>query len=190
MTPARRVPPRRLFHHSRYELNDSPAGVRVAKRRRYRWIDLNFQVTADGYVVCTHWARPLMHDWFDPRGIVNRRAYVWDMSVGEAKRLRHTRDKRAQIVTARTILAQCARLGISVELEVKESPAFAESDEPWAYLRRVVDETGARVEVKTIYRLGNSRARIRRANAHGFTTILIRATKAEATAAGADRYRP
>lgn len=185
---ARRAAPRRVAHFKRYELNDSLDGVALARARGYRWIDLNFHVTADGYLVCTHWGRPLEHGWYDPRGILNRHDAVWEMDVHEVKRLRHSRTRRARIVTARTILRRCKRLRIAVEFEAKNSPAFASSDAPWATLRRLVDDTGVRLIVKTIVPLDKGRARIARAKAAGFHVIALRARPP--LTGLADEYRP
>lgn len=164
-----RAPGRRFLHLADYALNDSLAGVRLAKRLRYRWIDLNFQVTRDGVIVCTHWSQPLKHGWRDPEGKLDRDARVWRMTWEEVGRLRHG---ARRIYRADQILPYAATLGVGVEFEVKASPLF-EDARTWQGLRRLVGEHHVRVVVKAINTLGNAGLYLKRAHEAGFTTIVL-----------------
>ncbi len=166
----RRAPHRRFLHLADYALNDSTAGVLLAKQLRYRWIDLNFQVTRDGVIVCTHWSQPLRHGWRDPLGKLDRNTRVWQMTWAEVRRLRHRSGRR--IYTGLGILRYAARHGVGVEFEVKPSPGF-KVPSTWAMIRRVADETDLDIEVKAIHNLGDAGLYLKRAHEAGFTTIVL-----------------
>lgn len=167
----RRAPGWRFLHLADYALNDSLAGVRLAKKLGYRWIDLNFQVTLDGVIVCTHWSNPLRHGWRDPLGKLDRDTRVWHMTWAEVQRLRHRRSGR-RIYTGLGILRYAARHGVGVEFEVKPSPGFKVSS-TWAAIRRVADETELDIVVKAIHNLGDAGVYLKRAHEAGFTTIVL-----------------
>ncbi|WP_370290230.1 hypothetical protein [Nocardioides sp.] len=192
-----RVLRRRFFHAKDYALNDDLPGVRLAKRRGYRWIDLNIHVTApskpgrtDWRVVVTHWRFPLQHGWRDPLGLLRADVPVDQMTFEQVGRLRHRRRPSARIRPLSQVLRWCKRLGIAVELEAKDSPLLATSDVAWARIRDLVREIGVRVEVKSIVGLGRGWERLARARRAGLTAFPIRTTAADARAHGFDRYRP
>lgn len=167
----RRAPGWRFLHLADYALNDSLAGVRLAKKLRFGWIDLNFQTTSDGTIVCTHWSQPLKHGWRDPLREIKPDTRVWQMTWAEVDRLRHRRSGR-RIYQAKTILRYAAQLGIGVEFEVKPSPWFG-SERTWAYLRRFADQHDVRMVVKAIHNLGDAGLYLKRAHDAGFTTIVL-----------------
>lgn len=167
-----RAPGRRLFHIASYALNDSFAGIRLAKRAGYKWIDLNFHVTLDGKLVCTHWGNPLMHGWYDPQKKLDIRTKVWNMTLSEVQRLRYHGRSGLRISTGGEVLRYAAKLKISVEFEAKESPQF-NTEAPWKRLRAAVDATGVNLIVKTISSLGKSGERLRAAHAQGFRTMML-----------------
>lgn len=165
----RRAPGWRFLHLADYALNDSLAGVRLAKKLHYGWIDLNFHVTRDGVIVCTHWSQPLRHGWRDPMGQLARDARVWQMTWEEVERLRHG---KRRIYRADQILAYATALGVGVEFEVKPSPLF-EDARTWRGLRLLVDEHHVRIVVKAINTLGNAGLYLKRAHEAGFITMVL-----------------
>jgi glycerophosphoryl diester phosphodiesterase len=127
--PPRKAKGRRFYHHDDYAFNDSILGVLAAIALGYDWIDLNFHVTKDGVVVCTHWAQPMRNGWFDPLHKLNSNLHVWEMTFAEISRLRYHADPKLRISSAGAILRFCAGR-INVEFEAKNSPQFATSA-PW-----------------------------------------------------------
>lgn len=161
---------RRHFAHFKNPLNDSYAGLLLAVKLGYRWIDLNSHVTVDGHLVFIHDGRPLRRGWKDPKGELHRDTLVWNMTLEEVTRLRHP--SGARVHTVGWMLEQCVRLGLHVEFEAKNSPQFTRP-EPWERLKHYQRETGAVIVVKTISNLGNGPARLQAAHNQGFSTMLL-----------------
>lgn len=179
---------RRFFHASDYALNDDLPGVRLAKKRGYLWIDLNGHVTKDNRVVITHWRYPLQKGWRDPKKKIPSNRPVDQMTLAEVQRLRNRKRPGARIRTASQVFRACKKLRLSVEFEAKDSPAFAESDEPWIRLKALADSIGLRVEVKSLVWLGRGWQRLDRARKY-FFTFPIGTTAAAAKSKGYRYYR-
>lgn len=166
----RPVPPRRVFHvpHGRpYHEANSGRGLRAARRGRYRWIDLDVQVTKDGVLVVTHWHKPLALDGFvDPLGKIHTDALISDLYWQEVARLRTREGHR--IWRADELVPYALRLGLWVELELKTRvPAETLRD-----LRAVLDRPG-RVQVKALATFPNAYKWLREAHEAGFRTLIL-----------------
>lgn len=173
MSVPKRVPAKwaGFLHLTPYRKSNSIQGLETAARRGKDAIDLDWRVGIDGALHNTHWERPMMKDGFyDPLAQVPRRTPVEQMTRDQVRRLR-TRDGYA-INGPRVMLTKAAELGLRVEFEAKDSPGFADPA-VWSRLRRIVDETGVEVQVKTISNNGDALTRLKRAKAAMFTTILL-----------------
>lgn len=161
---------RRHFAHFKNPLNDSYAGLLLADKLGYRWMDLNAHVTADGHLVFIHDGRPLRRGWTDPKGLLDRDTLVWNMTLEEVTRLRHPR--AGKVHTVGWMLKQAVRKGMHIEFEAKNSPQFTRP-EPWARLKAIQKETGCVIVVKTISNLGDAGGRLEEAHKAGFNTMLL-----------------
>lgn len=166
----RPVPPRRVFHVANgrpYHEANSGRGVRAARRGRYRWIDLDAQVTKDGVLVITHWHKPLALDGFaDPLGLIPRDALISRLTWAEVSRLRTRKGHR--IWRADVLVPYAVRLGLRVELELKTRvPAATLRD-----LRATLDRP-ERVQVKALAPFPRAYSWLREAHEAGFVTMIL-----------------
>jgi glycerophosphoryl diester phosphodiesterase len=141
----------RIFHlqfpRMKHEEN-SVRGAVYASRHGYRAIDLDLQITADGFVVVTHWARPMRRDrFYDPKHKIGPNRPVSKLDWWQVRRLR-THDGY-QIRTIERMLRVCARLGIVALLEPKGDPRFKRA-EIWRHIAAVADDVGCTVSVRAL----------------------------------------
>lgn len=160
-----------LYHlkwpHWKHEEN-SVRGIRRAARAGYGWIDLDLQMTSDGVVVVTHWARPMRRDAFrDPRRLIKPGTPVAHLTWEQVRRLRTTDGYRIKRIEA--ILRACARYGIGAYLEPKGDRRF-HAARPWQHIAQVAEDCGAHVRV---YALPQNREALAPARAAGFQTKVI-----------------
>lgn len=161
----------RIFHlqfpRMKHEEN-SVRGAVYASRHGYNAIDLDLQMTADGFIIVTHWARPMRKDrFYDPRHRIGPDRPVHKLDWWQVRRLR-TRDGY-RIQTVDRMLRVCARLGIVAYLEPKGDPRFGR-DETWQHIAQVADDVGAHVKVRA---LRANRAALGPAGRAGFETSVI-----------------
>jgi glycerophosphoryl diester phosphodiesterase len=162
---------RRIFHlkfpRMKHEEN-SIRGIRNAARLGYGWIDLDLQMTSDGVIVVTHWARPMKRDRFkDPRRLINPGETVRHLTWREVRRLRTNDGYRIPRIEA--ALRACARHGIGAYLEPKGDRRFHRAL-PWQHIAQVAEDCGAHVRV---YALPQNREALAPARAVGFETKVI-----------------
>lgn len=77
-----------------YHVLNSRRGV-VSLHEDVRYVDLDVLITKDGIGVNTHWQRPLMHGFYDPRGTIPKRAKVSELTWHQVRRLRSRRGQYA-----------------------------------------------------------------------------------------------
>jgi hypothetical protein len=170
---------RHRFYHEDHPswLADSFRGIARAVAGRFRWIDLNFVLTVDGYLVNCHWPRPLLHGWYDPKGLIKPTTPVSRMTLAQVRRLR-SRTGGYRIHTAQEMLAQAARAGLrGVEFELKPAPGHdvATYSEALAVVG-TAEKAGIALVVKTLTRPGTTAAAVRRVapfHRAGATTLLL-----------------
>lgn len=142
-------------------VENSLRGIRRAASRGYDAIDIDMQITSDGVIVGTHWARPLKRDGFhDPEGKIPRYQTVRRMTWIQVHRL--VAPKRYRIQRIETLLRACARRGVIALLEPKGDPRFA-NDNTWRYLAAVADDLGCEVSVRALHENRAALAPARRA---------------------------
>jgi glycerophosphoryl diester phosphodiesterase len=142
-------------------VENSLRGIRRAARRGYDAIDIDMQITRDGVIVGTHWARPLKRDGFhDPQHKIPRYRPVRRMTWIQVHRLVAPRKYRIQRIEV--LLRACHRRGITAVLEPKGDPRFAH-DTVWRYLATVADDLGATVSVRALHENRAALAPARRA---------------------------
>lgn len=130
-------------------VENSIRGIRYAARHHYDAIDLDMQITADGRIVGTHWARPMVRDGFhDPDHKIPRYRTVRRMTYRQVRRLVSRDHYRIQPIE--TLLRACARRGVVALLEPKGDPRFAE-DWPWQHIAKVAEDVGATVSVRALH---------------------------------------
>ena len=143
-----------IFHvkypRMKHEEN-SNRGDREAKRRGLRGTDLDMQITADGRIVNTHWARPMIHDRFrDPYHEIKPSTPVSKLTFDEVSRLvAGRRPRRYRIRSIEQALRHCAKLGLVAVLEPKGDPRFR-LDWPWQHIAAVAEDVGATVSVRAL----------------------------------------
>jgi glycerophosphoryl diester phosphodiesterase len=143
-------------------------GIRRAAKLGYGWIDLDLQMTSDGVVVNTHWARPMIRDRFhDPRRVIKPGTPVSHLTWEQVRRLRTTDGYRIQRVE--TVLRACARYGVGAYLEPKGDRRFR-SVAPWQHIAKVAEDYGTHVRV---YALPQNREALAPARSVGFETKVI-----------------
>lgn len=155
-----------IFHlawpHWKHEEN-SLRGIRFAATHGYGWIDLDLQITKDGVIVVTHWARPQRRDAFhDPRRKIGPDVPVSHLTWKQVRRLRTTDGYR--IVRVERALRACARYGVGAYVEPKADKRF-ELDAPWAHMKAVAEDLGADLRARSIRDLGGRDAGWRRMQA-------------------------
>jgi hypothetical protein len=184
----------RVFHQKPYWRGDSLAAIRRAKRKGYRYIDQNINLTkgdADAatranrpVAVVKHW--PLIRkDGFSHRVTgtgkkgkeararhkLGRNARISDLSWSEVSKLRRARGS-AKYRTAKVHMQMCADTHIILCAEVKGDPRFGHL-KVMQDLRADATATGATVYVMTLQNLGNPLARLKAAKEAGFQTALL-----------------
>lgn len=132
-------------------VENSSRGDRRAKRLGKRGNDLDLLITKDGWVINTHWPRPLLKDGFrDPKKRIGKRARVADLTWAQVSRLRAGRwPRRYHIRTVEAALRHCASLGLVAVLEPKGDPRF-KSDALWQHIAKVAEEVGCAVSVRAL----------------------------------------
>lgn len=175
---------RGFLHLTPYYKGNSLRGVQAAAKRRpasRRAIDLDFRVTSDGVLANTHYPAPLNHGFRDPEGKWKRNWKVETRPWADVARLRAGGADAYRINRAEAVLLEAARLGVRVEFEAKDSPAF-QDPELWAHLAHTVRQVEAlagkslNIAVKTIVKGAYDTAglnRLRHAHEAGFTTLLL-----------------
>lgn len=165
---------RRVFHRDHPTwLADSFRGIARAVAAGFRWEDTNYLITHDGHLVNTHWPRPLLHGWHDPKGLIRRRTPVSSMTLAQVRRLR-SRTGNYRIHTVEEMIARSGAVGLWMELEIKP-PARPTYEQACA----VVDAAKAHrvpIVVKTLTAPGGVHAALERlAPFHraGATTLLL-----------------
>lgn len=142
-------------------VENSLRGIRYAARHGYDAIDLDMQITSDGRIVGTHWARPMVRDGFhDPDHKIPRYRTVRRMTYRQVRRLVSSDHYRIQPIE--TLLRACARRGVVALLEPKGDPRFAQ-DWPWQHLAAVAEDVGATVSVRALRENADALAPARRA---------------------------
>lgn len=168
-----RLPPRKLAHPAPGQpeyTGDSYRGIRAAQVDGKKWIDLNFLRTADGVVVCTHWAKVLRHGFTDPQGLLNRNVDVADLTWVQIQRLTTGPEHGAyRIHRAEDILPYALSRNLNVEFEAKCDFSVAD----FKKVRRMVSDP-SRVQVKVGAWI-KPRPWVILEHAHdaGFTTIIL-----------------
>lgn len=154
LTRARRWFRGSIFHvkypRMKHEEN-SNRGDREAKRRGLRGTDLDMQITSDGRIVNTHWARPMERDGFrDPYGSIRPTTPVSKMTWDEVSRLRAGhRPRRYRIRSIEQALRHCAKLGLVAVLEPKGDRSFTK-DWPWEHIYAVAEDVGCAIAIRAL----------------------------------------
>jgi glycerophosphoryl diester phosphodiesterase len=147
---------------------NSIRGIRRAARAGYRWIDLDLQMTSDGVIVVTHWARPMRKDRFrDPLRRIYPGTPVSRLTWAQVRRLKTGDGYRIPRIEA--ALRACAHYGIGAYLEPKGDRRFRE-DAPWQHIAKVADDLGTHVRVRA---LSVNHLALPPANRAGFETRVI-----------------
>lgn len=160
----------RIFHVNRpdepYHRGNSLRGIRRAARAGWDAIDLDLQMTRDGVVVNTHWARPMLRDGFrDPLEKISPKRPVSRMTWEQVSRLvAGRRPRRYKIQRLERVLRACARRGIVAYLEPKADERF-EDPAIWRYVAAVADDVGCELRGRSIRNLGGFGAGTRRVRA-------------------------
>ena len=140
---------------------DSYRGLRLALALLFRWIDLNFCLTGDDWLVNFHWPRPMLHGYHDPKRKMRRRRPVWRMNRHQALRLESARGDRVH--TAEQMLTQAGRLRRNVELELKPAPGHdVASYERACSVVDAAEKAGVQLVVKTLVEPGGVGAAVDR----------------------------
>lgn len=143
----------RIFHVAwpvMKHVENSVRGATYAHQHGYHAIDLDLQMTSDGVIVVTHWARPMRKDrFYDRRHRIDPDTPIHHMTWRQVRRLR-TRDGY-RIQRVERLLHACARLGIVALLEPKGNRAFR-LNWPWEYIATVADDLGCTVSVRVLHK--------------------------------------
>lgn len=171
----------RIAHFMPYMLGDSLGAIRRAQRLGIRHVDQNVNLTKDLVPVVVHW--PLLRKNglnYEKRGGRRRRhrygpsAQVADLTWDQLQRLR-TRSGR-RVHRAGIHMAEAARRGRVLCLEVKGDKRFDVAGPHWTYLHTQAVRTKARVVIMTLQNLGgneHARARLVQAADRGFPVALL-----------------
>lgn len=100
-----------------YHVMNSVRGI-MALAHWIMFADLDVLITKDGHGVVTHWMRPLMHGFYDPLGLLDRRTRIDQMTLAEVLRLR-TKKGDYRINTVRLMRKVCNRKGVTPLWELK-----------------------------------------------------------------------
>ena len=180
-----------IFHLSypfKKHVENSIRGVKLAARRRFKWIDADLLITkADpdcrhcapgvcpGHIVWTHWDRPMVKDGFyDPLRLLDPRTRVREMTLDEVLRLR-TKDGY-RIHRVETLFRVCAAQNIGAYVEPKDDPRF-EQDWPWRRLKALSRLRRVRLRsytLKDFPTLGAGVRRVQAARRNGVRAKTIR----------------
>lgn len=141
----------RIFHVAwpvMKHVENSLRGAIYAHKHGYHAIDLDLQMTSDGVIVVTHWARPMRKDrFYDPQHRINPDTPISHLTWRQVRRLRTHDGYRIQRVER--MLRACGRLGVVALLEPKGDPRFRQ-DAPWEHIAAVADDLGCTVSVRAL----------------------------------------
>lgn len=156
-----------VAHFSPYRFNNSDAGSRLAARRKFKWVDNDFQVTSDNVFVNTHWGIPAKDGASGLRKRVE--SYTWNVL-------------RPFFRSGTGAISTNAKLSVGTLVEMKKNPGFTRAN-----LRRLFSFSVAvygsaakareNVITMTIANWGDSRDRLTAAHKAGFNTIILNAAK-------------
>lgn len=187
--PVAKIPGKwaKFAHLSPYAFSNSVAGLRKARRLGYRAIDLDFQVTRDGVVICTHWG--------DTREFAGPLRRFDEMTWQQVRKLR-AKKGRYRVRSAAFMIGAAERNGFTrIEFEAKSNGLAGRAGvERFKRIKRRADAVGIDVQVKTLTSIPGARKRLAAAREAGLTTIVLPRGKARATvrksfAGIADFYR-
>lgn len=179
---------RRIAHFAPYRFNNSPGGIRRAKRLRYKNIDQDINLTKDLVPVVIHW--PLFYkDKFKyitvdghRKGARKRKGkwqvkhnhgkdkHISQLPWSEVSRLRTFTGQR--IYTVQQHMTMISHNKMRMMAEIKGDHRFADPKVA-EYFLRAQKSTGCEVYIMTLQNLGNPHARLCNFHKHGFKTILL-----------------
>lgn len=181
--PTQTAPPRERFHRGpgqSYRFENSPRGLRHARRNGYDWIDIDSihcRDDEDGRPVplATHWPR-IDHEGFDPLGQYPPKTRWTDLTLRQVRALQTTDDPPYRVLTMIEMLEAASRIGVGgIEWEIKDGPGFTQAS-TYRPVLRAAARLGISIEVKTIFhpeQPGLALARLRAASRAGATTMLL-----------------
>jgi glycerophosphoryl diester phosphodiesterase len=163
----------RIYHRLRpyKHVENSPTGVRRARRGGFRSIDIDLQITRDGVIVACHDGQPLRHGFFDPLHRIRRDAKIRELTWAQVSRLRaRTGFRLYRIHRIEQILRVCRRYGRVALLEPKADRRFG-SDWPWRHIAAAAEAAGTTVSVRALRELDGAAhvAAARRAHIEAWT---------------------
>lgn len=173
MLRPRKYPSYRVVHLTPYHKGDSPAAIRYAVKHDYAAVDLNFLVTKDDRIVCTHWSQPMKHGFYDPLKRLNPNLRVHEMTWAQVARLRTADGYR--IHSAAAMMRLTARAGIRLEFEAKNSPYFigTRGVNNFKAVKALATRYKLRITVKTLSNLPGADKRLGAAKKAGLTTLIL-----------------
>lgn len=159
-----------IFHrhgNQPYRFENSFRGILHAVRHGYRRIDLDVQMTKDGVLVNTHWARPMLKDtFFDPKHrLKNKHLTVNQMTWEQVQRLQSKGGYKIRTLNA--ALKYCAEHGLGATIEPKTDAPLNrfEKKETWVPVKAFADSVGCDLRGYSIRNYGGKNAGVRRVNA-------------------------
>lgn len=159
-----------MFHrHGKltYAFENSPQGIKYAKRHGYTNIDLDMHISKDGVPVITHWSQPLARDGFyDPAGKISRKAKVSSLTYEQLRRLRN-RDHQGQIYSLAYMCQLLKKYDLNLSLEVKAPGATYRKMNK---ITNIIDDAGVKAYVKGNARLNGMNQTLGKARKAGFWT--------------------
>lgn len=184
--PARKMPSgrRRIFHvKHRYWLTNSKAGLWMAKRLRFQWVDQDLNISLDGWVYRGHW--PLI--WKDGGyvkasvlrrvGKSKRTVRGSDLPWHDLKQVTRGRGKRKRRLyfSINEVFNEAQATGRKVALEEKGDPRF-NLDEIQQQIKDARDRHGydeSNCMIMTLSNLGNWRRRFAAARRVGLGPLVL-----------------
>lgn len=179
---------RRFFHVPKgvpYSVENSYIGLWAAWRKGFKWIDVDLHVTKDGEVIAAHWAHPRQDGFILPAWFKDKygpdpmiRDVVWAdlQKLRSAPRSYYGKTFVNQYRTAKEMMAQAKRLGLSIEFEPKGDRDFGVPG-LWLTLAGDAIDVGlptSRIEVKTLTSIPGWKARLEAAHPWFVTIVLPR----------------
>lgn len=139
--------------------------------------DIDLLPSKGGTAMATHWRRPLINGFRDPRGELDRLVRTDQLTVRELQRLEAPMPgvKPFKIQTLHGMMARAVKLGLGICGEAKDAPA-SESLEYWQRIKHDADRTGCHFVAMTEQARGASGAAWRRLDAAhraGVPTLLL-----------------
>ncbi len=179
--PATRKPPQvpgkwsKFAHLMPYHFNNSPQGLKAARKKGYKGIDLDAMISKDGVVVNTHWADVLKRGGFyDPKKKLPKNITVKKLN---ADQLFSLKSKGGYSIHSMEEMFKLAKKeGLRVEFELKGSKGFEYGHGGLTRLKEmkaIADRIGVQVQVKTISTTPGAKARLKAAHRAGFTTFVL-----------------